>query len=650
MKKYDPCEEFYKYARLEGRPRQTEIDDALAARIHDPLWMLARQYQFGEFQGEDAGSAIYAKVALNSKKISGFRHIGSAHKPFDGSQPLETKVERTMPAFDNKMGYRMGKRFLELFDLAGKETEGWPGDAYSNDFINAFPYVLPEMDIGQSAGQLAAAARAKASTGAHWFLKAMAGKAMNGAALWSFLKEDPERIKQLVISATTTNVVTEIAGQTYIINRFIAHEHQEAARNAATEWINWVRERWNLPESPARSAWVDEKLEYSFDIAVAEGQNRVTDLHAEAYHHGHLDWFAMDAGRNRPVRAGEKFAAGDVVREVKTMIPTQAEFMGMPNARWWELEDGRVDPGNLKASDTDVVAVLLSQFALYYSNDWLMIPLDIECGSLTEIEGIVITDTFGQKTMVEAAHKAEQHNWKSWTIYSLARFNGGSEPVGLDNRLLLLPSAAKVIEGAPLEEIRFIRDEMANMVWGIERIVPDGMGSGIDGYEIAANITGLYRKLDDDSKGDGQETMDQPIADALPGHQTGQTKPPLKYNFGNTITENWIPFIPVHLPGSYREIHLQRASMPRITSFMQPHQVRPVTPLLRSGIDDSDSQSKPMYIFEEEVPRAGAVVKGAYQRTRWFNGRVVTWYGRQKTTGRGEGSSGLMFDYVSDNK
>ncbi len=650
MKKYDPCEEFYKYARLEGRPRQTEIDDALAAKIHDPLWMLARQYQFGEFQGEDAGSAIYAKVALNRKMVSGFRHNGSPHKPFDNSQPLETTVECIRPAFDHKMGYRMGKRFFEYFALAGKDIEGWPADGYVGDFISAFPYVMHEMETSQSAGALAAAARARASAAAHWFLMAMAGKAMNGAALWSFLKEDPENIKKLAISSVSNNTIAEIAGQPHIINRFIAKNHQDAARDAAIEWIKWVKDSWNLPESSGQSAWVKEKLEYSFDIALSEGQNMVTDLHADAYHHGHLDWFAVDAGRKRPVRAKEQYAASEVVREVKTMIPTQAEFMGMPNARWWELEDGRVDPGNLKASDTDVVAVLLSQFALYYSNDWLMIPLDVACGTMTEIEGIVITDTFGQKTMVEAAHKAMHHNWKSWTMYSLARFNGGSEPVGLDNRLLLLPSAAKVIEGAPMEEIRFIRDEMANMVWGIEKIVPDGMGSGIDGYEIAANISGIYRKLEEENQSAETDTIDQPETDALPDHQTSQTKPPLKYSLGNTITENWIPFIPVHLPGSYREIHLQRASMPRITTFQSPHQVRPLTPLLRSGIDDNDRQIQPMYVFEEEVPRAGAVVKGAYQRTRWFNGKVVTWYGRQKTTGRGEGSSGLLFDHVSDNK
>jgi hypothetical protein len=45
--------------RLEPRPRSPEVADTLAAKIRDPLWMLTRQWQFGEFQGEDAGSPAW---------------------------------------------------------------------------------------------------------------------------------------------------------------------------------------------------------------------------------------------------------------------------------------------------------------------------------------------------------------------------------------------------------------------------------------------------------------------------------------------------------------------------------------------------------------------------------------------------------------
>ena len=32
----------------------------------------------------------------------------------------------------------------------------------------------------------------------------------------------------------------------------------------------------------------------------------------------------------------------------------------------------------------------------------------------------------------------------------------------------------------------------------------------------------------------------------------------------NTVPENWIPFVPARLPGSERQVRLQRAAMPRV--------------------------------------------------------------------------------------
>jgi hypothetical protein len=42
--------------RLEGRPRSTEFGRALRFEVRDPLWLLTRQWQFGEFEGADAGT------------------------------------------------------------------------------------------------------------------------------------------------------------------------------------------------------------------------------------------------------------------------------------------------------------------------------------------------------------------------------------------------------------------------------------------------------------------------------------------------------------------------------------------------------------------------------------------------------------------
>jgi hypothetical protein len=49
---------------------------------------------------------------------------------------------------------------------------------------------------------------------------------------------------------------------------------------------------------------------------------------------------------------------------------------------------------------------------------------------------------------------------------------------------------------------------------------------------------------------------------------------------------------------------------------------------------------------EEEVPREGIEIKRGFNYARDAQGRARLWIGRSKTTGRGEGNSGLRFDVV----
>jgi hypothetical protein len=56
--------------RLEGRPRTDNFDRSLTAEIRDPLWMLTRQWQLGEFEGDDAGSPISAKIRMHTTRLT----------------------------------------------------------------------------------------------------------------------------------------------------------------------------------------------------------------------------------------------------------------------------------------------------------------------------------------------------------------------------------------------------------------------------------------------------------------------------------------------------------------------------------------------------------------------------------------------------
>src|SRR4030095_6224783 len=87
--------------RLEPGCRNANMSAGLQARIYDPLWLMARQWQMREFQGEDNGSPAIATFKAESSRLTRF-HAGSIlpntalkAPEFDGTQfPLETIVER----------------------------------------------------------------------------------------------------------------------------------------------------------------------------------------------------------------------------------------------------------------------------------------------------------------------------------------------------------------------------------------------------------------------------------------------------------------------------------------------------------------------------------------------------------------------------
>jgi len=202
-----------------------------------------------------------------------------------------------------------------------------------------------------------------------------------------------------------------------------------------------------------------------------------------------------------------------------------------------------------------------------------------------------------------------------------------------------------------------VRDEMANLAWGIERCVQGSSGEPLD------------RKLEAD-----RLAFRQRLPDAL-------NEPELVYRLASQVPANWIPLVP---KGEGDALHfvvrLRRGGMARFYSVEPGLMATPAyadfIALLRAqsafveeGAVENGVQmfvlhprgrllkvdpgalgdalaTDSLAIAEEEVPRAGASVKRSFQYARTSDGRAYLWIGRTKTTGRGESNSGLRFDAV----
>src|SRR4030095_3786958 len=59
--------------RLETLPTSVGMLTGLKAPLADPLWLLSRQWQFNEFQGEDAGTPLKITFDVRGTQVDAFR-------------------------------------------------------------------------------------------------------------------------------------------------------------------------------------------------------------------------------------------------------------------------------------------------------------------------------------------------------------------------------------------------------------------------------------------------------------------------------------------------------------------------------------------------------------------------------------------------
>lgn len=601
--------------RLEGRPRTRNFDRALRAEIRDALFMLTKQWQMGEFKGDDAGSPVIAKTHIETTRLNKYQANERQTQPFEQDIPLETKVEqRKLPLETSEqllsldIRLLLGRQWLKMTNKPDIST-------LKKEFIKAYPINEPDPDT-----------REDAQICAHQTVwqqyAAVAGKAMDGAALYFYLEKN--------VGSHAYDLFPEG------VRDALTPDQKTLIEKIEKKFMAWFEKLFYQPKEEYEDAWLPSKLEYQFACsAPKKGAEKV--FTAEEYYHGHLDWYNLNVDKARETLGDVETDEPEPVEleqsHTYSFFPTQIQFDGMPNTRWWTFEEGKTNFGDIKPDTTDLHKLLLIEFGLVYANDWFLAPFTLPAGSIANVRGLTVTNVFGERIWVKPTGAGSDENWQRWSMFTVNVTGAEDEPADLS--LILLPTVPKIQEGQAIEEAALVRDEMANMVWGIETriLLPDGASKS--GREAALELHKHY-----------QHIVEKENAAAPESTEEIEYKADIKYQIMTTVPENWIPFIPVHVTGSYREIQLQRAAMPRIIAGDRepPQKIRPRTKILRVGLDQ---EPKTAYkLFEEEVQRAGIRVYQSYQRARWYGGRVYTWLGVRKHVGRGEGSSGLNFDQI----
>jgi hypothetical protein len=584
------------WLRLEPLPRTTDLEIALEARIADPLWFLARQRQLGEFAGQDAGSPIVARLEAQVSRISRF-HAGPTETDaadqaidyIDQNLPLEVMVEREdvrHQRVNAAMAVEAGLHFARLLDQHG-------AGQFRSDFIGHYTFVAPA-DAGFDPDGGAAA-------------QLHSGRVIDGALLHE------ELLAHLGSAAELTSLpAAPVPSPTA---ELLA---------AANDWLVWWSQFVNEPAG-APSAWKPNRLEYGFAVSAeldlpnlsGSGDPSVT-LHADEYREGDLDWFAF--------RAAEGPSLGQSAQPVpprtvtRTVIPTPVTYSGQPSNRFWGFEDAKVSFGHLSSGAGEVGRFLLAEFALLYGDDWFVLPIDMEVGSVGVVDSLTIVDTFGIETVVPRSVDLNSR----WNMFSLTDRRQGPHPA--DSVFFLPPTLTSPHTSEPVEEVALFRDEMANMVWGVERRILSDNGVVVD----------RYAEHQEQATVEGRQQLVGDVQDAE-----------VVYRLASTVPKQWIPFVPVpadrqdQLSGA---VQLEQRAMLRYgrdaNGGAEVEVIEPRGQVLGAN------NGEPLVLAEEEVPREGAIVDRTFQMVRWTDGSRHVWLGRKVRPGRGEGSSGLRFDYT----
>jgi hypothetical protein len=358
-------------------------------------------------------------------------------------------------------------------------------------------------------------------------------------------------------------------------------------------------------------------MEYAFAVDAPAPDGTGLTFEAEEYTDGTLDWHTFtSAASTAPATASGAETIGPL-----TVLATPVTHPGMPASRLWEFEDARVDFGSVEANPEDIGRMLLTEFALVYGGDWLIVPLEVPAGSLVRIATFDIRDTFGRTVRVKPTTSMESPSagWRMFGISPRASVNpatGGLEVP--PDALLVAPALASGLQGRPVEDVLLLRDEMANMAWAVERTVEGEHGLPVDRAAAAY-----------------AQRPQSPLAP----HGSDV----LTYRLRTDVPPHWLPLLPQRLDASNPSMTLRLGSLPATQPDGTLLPIRPMGRLLAGPVPGAD-----VVLREEEVPREGKRVTRAYQLARWADGSTVLWLGRRKTVGRGEGSSGLQFDVVDE--
>lgn len=614
------------HTRIEPRTRSSDYQKALSFEVYDPLWMLSRQWQFGRFKAVDCGTPVLVKIKTTRCNI-------------DCVQSPKGKKSLDEYSTDIPMEYEVEKQNVEITPYVRVESAMYlkklllTMNVKRDVFAFLYENFKLENEIDKAKKNDLNSLKLEMNSALKDFYSFYANRSFDGYNvydLFSKMKESDidKYLKPYKIKKTDASNI----------------------KKALKTYIEWFKNKF-LPCSGSTDYWSNEKLGY--EVSIKQGANTYS---AEDYDSGKLSWYSFDYSG---INGKKKTLTKDDIKFL-SYVPTPAKIPGAPASRLWEFEESSVFMGNCDNDYNTIGAAAIMQYVTMFSNDWMIMPLESETGSILDVTGIVVKDSFGDRYYItKNAEQLDEQNYNQtkknndpsyekviytdrWNLfgssceYAYMKRNFSTAP-----GLLFPPTVYHCEESKPIEEVQFLRDEMANMVWGVETTINNRCGGSMDGRMLSDKVLSVV------DEANLQDTEIQNEAPNVDNEVDDKKAAEYSLLIQNRVPINWIPFVPEQVKGDCRNIALRRGRMPVYYGDVF-QSAAPSTDLLGgSFLDykrDENNNVKPMYVNEEEVVGYGTKITKTAQRTRWFLGKCFNWIGNKQTISEYQANSGLMFD------
>ena len=345
-----------------------DLEPGLQAQVADPLWLLARQWQFGELDGEDAGSPVEVATRRRRRRAEPLpgrpADAAAATGAVDLAEPaapLEPLVEaEPLRAGSERLRNEAGLHFLRLLTRPNCPT---PGALLTTRMPPASRSRHRRVPPARSAGGCSAAA----------FRTALASRPDSSRSPPRTARSAACPTAPPIPAADVDAVRTVAATLASLVAR--PGLRAGAAERRGTRRASSTRS----PSRPISAAIRSCSPPTSTPVAGSTGSRSTCcrtrpSVAAAAARGGPRDHRCHPANPRVVSRHARRSAVA---------------VRGCPRL-----------PRPVDAGPTDLGRMLLVEFALAFGNDWFLTPVDLPAGSVFRLDRLVVRDTFGVETEV----------------------------------------------------------------------------------------------------------------------------------------------------------------------------------------------------------------------------------------------------------